>query len=161
MTLKVVPGWDEVAVSSFGEVAWLRRGKWVPATVYTDEYGYLRLDIWRQNQRTKLRVHQLVMLAFVGPPPAGQLVRHLDGNSKNNYLDNLCYGTHAQNTADAMAHGTFPLGEDRVQAKLTNAQAQEIRDRYVLGGITQSKLAAEYNVTQMVVSRIVRGKTYA
>jgi len=42
---------------------------------------------------------------------------------------------------------------------LTPAQAREIRNRHA-SGVTQSELAAEFEVTQQTVSNIVRGKTY-
>lgn len=34
------------------------------------------------------------------------VVRHLDGNTENNTLGNLSYGTAAENTADSIRHGT-------------------------------------------------------
>jgi hypothetical protein len=56
-------------------------------------------------------VHTLVAQAFLGPRPVGQEVRHLDGNSINNTLGNLAYGTHAENREDAIRHGTVcPYG---------------------------------------------------
>jgi hypothetical protein len=41
---------------------------------------------------------------FVAPRPPGAVVRHLDNNRANNRLENLCYGTHAENMADARAN---------------------------------------------------------
>jgi hypothetical protein len=53
-------------------------------------------------------VHRLVLLAFVGQPQPGQRVcRHLDGNPTNNRIENLRWGTHAENAADAIKHGTL------------------------------------------------------
>lgn len=51
------------------------------------------------------RVHQLVMEAFVGPRPEGQLIRHLDGDCTNNTLANLAYGTNSENQLDRVRHG--------------------------------------------------------
>ena len=53
-------------------------------------------------------VHVLVLSTFVGPRPDGMEVRHLDGNSLNNSLENLAWGTHKENTQDAFVHGSFP-----------------------------------------------------
>lgn len=44
-------------------------------------------------------VHQLVMLAFVGPCPDGCEVLHLDHNPANNGAANLRYGTRSENLA--------------------------------------------------------------
>jgi len=49
------------------------------------------------------RVHRLVATAFYGP--SNLLVRHLDGDPSNNRLENLRFGTHAENYADALRHG--------------------------------------------------------
>lgn len=54
--------------------------------------------------RTK-RVHRLVLAAFEGENPDMQ-VRHLDGDPQNNRIENLAYGTNAENMADSIEHGT-------------------------------------------------------
>jgi hypothetical protein len=51
-------------------------------------------------------VHSLVILAFVGPRPDGEQVRHLNGNPADNRLTNLAYGTQSQNQQDSLRHGT-------------------------------------------------------
>jgi hypothetical protein len=76
-------------------------------------------------------VHQLVALVFLGPPDAGQEVRHLDGNKKNNTVPNLRYGTRSQNQLDRIAHGTHGRGERNPMAKLTAQAVHEIRSRNV------------------------------
>jgi hypothetical protein len=52
-----------------------------------------------------------------------------------------------------------PKGEAHSNAKLTNAQAEEIRRKYKEGAY-QVPLAKEYGVSQQVISLIVRGKSY-
>lgn len=49
-------------------------------------------------------VHRLMMVAFVGPLPDGQIVRHLDGHPSNNVIGNLRYGTPVENMGDRWAH---------------------------------------------------------
>lgn len=51
------------------------------------------------------RVHRLVLLAFVGPRPAGLVSRHRDDVKTNNALTNLVYGTQAENNGDTVANG--------------------------------------------------------
>lgn len=51
-------------------------------------------------------------------------------------------------------------GADHANAKLTMAQVAEIRERYAASRISQEVLAAEYGVSQGVISGIVRGKSY-
>jgi hypothetical protein len=45
------------------------------------------------------------MLAFVGEPALDQMVCHYDGDHTNNILENLRYGTAADNMADTKRHG--------------------------------------------------------
>jgi len=57
----------------------------------------------------KISVHVLVAEAFHGPRPDGQEVRHLDGDSLNNCVDNLAWGTGSENTLDQVRHGRHHL----------------------------------------------------
>lgn len=70
-------------------------------------------------------------------------------------------GTMGDNQREAYARGLKKpfKGETHANAKLTNAQAAEIRQRWP--GTRQVDLAAEYGVSQVAISLIVRGKTYA
>lgn len=70
-------------------------------------------------------------------------------------------GTYGDNQIDAYAKGrrAQPQGEHHANAKLTYDQAAEIRKRYSEGE-KQVPLSKEYNVTQRVISLIVRGESY-
>ncbi len=57
------------------------------------------------KEYTKL-VHRGVLDTFVGPCPEGLWCRHLDGNAKNNRLENLCWDTPQNNQRDKLEHGT-------------------------------------------------------
>ena len=50
-------------------------------------------------------VHELMLLAFVGERPHKHAVcRHLNGNPLDNRLNNLRWGTRAENYADGVEH---------------------------------------------------------
>ena len=70
--------------------------------------------------------HVLVCLAFHGPRPPGQQVRHLDGDKTNNRASNLRWGTLRENKDDVIRHGVFK-GERHPKAKLTAAEVAAIR----------------------------------
>lgn len=57
--------------------------------------------------RKDFHVHSLVAKAFIGPKVKGLEVRHLNGISWDNRVENLAYGTSKCNTADAKLHGTM------------------------------------------------------
>lgn len=67
--------------------------------------AYLNVHLRNAEGRAVTRkVHRLVAEAFIGPLPPGQVVRHGLGGPSDNRLENLCYGTTAQNVADIALH---------------------------------------------------------
>ena len=64
------------------------------------DYIYLKTDLFKENERKTFRVHRLVLMAFKGMPDNGQVARHLDSNSINNYPENLEWGTQFENIQD-------------------------------------------------------------
>lgn len=70
---------------------------------------HLRVSITGADGKQRLRsVHSLVMAAWRGPRPPGSVIRHLDDDYRNNNLRNLRYGTHRENTMDAVRNGKHP-----------------------------------------------------
>lgn len=67
--------------------------------------GYPSVNLRKDGAGKTMRVHALVMLAFVGPRPEGQVTRHLNGNPLDNRLENLTYGTPTENNLDTVRHG--------------------------------------------------------
>lgn len=112
-----VPGWEGLyEVSDLGRVQSLPRlvktrgvglrtspGRILKPGTYND--GHKHVTFTRPGLRMTYQVHKLIMLAFVGPCPDGLQIRHLDGMPDNNRLDNLLYGTIAENAQDRIAHG--------------------------------------------------------
>ena len=70
-----------------------------------DGRGYMRVGLTRRNKKRNVRIHRLVLLAFVGPCLPKQEVRHLNGIKTDNRLENLQYGTKWENVQDILAHG--------------------------------------------------------
>lgn len=104
-------------------------------------------------------VHILVLTTFKGPKPIDLECRHLDGNSANNNLNNLEWGTRAQNIADKIKHGTLPFGEKVGGVKLTNAEVIAIREMRKTG-VSFQKIADRYNVCRTSVANICKNKTW-
>ena len=82
--------------------------------------GYLNVQLWNGGQFWSVGVHQLVLLAHVGPVPDGEEVRHKDGDRTRNVLANLEYGTHLANMRDRDAHGGTALNERNGKVKHSN-----------------------------------------
>lgn len=126
--------------------------------------GYPYVCIRQHNYK----IHRFVLNAFSGPCPPGLICRHLDGDPTNNRVDNLCWGTHKENSADRTRHGrnnsreNLPIeqhGTNNPRARFTEEQILEIRDLY-RSGISQQKIADQRNVAQTTISAIIRGQTW-
>ncbi|MCR4339256.1 MAG: HNH endonuclease [Gemmatimonadaceae bacterium] len=106
-------------------------------------------------------VHRLVAEAFLGKPKPGYVVNHIDGNKEHNLPENLEWVTPNENVAHAFRTGLNPTGNKHHKTKLSDAQVIEIRKAYTGSWGQQSKLAREYGVTQVLISKIVRGEIRA
>ena len=135
---KPIPGFSGYEVSTYGRVRTYRpangRGAFLnepreinPRTITGKPY--LRVTLTdNDGQQVTRRVHILVLETFIGPRPTQEHgTRHLDGNPKNNHLDNLLWGTAQENADDRLAHGTQVRGKKVGIAKLTEQQVQEIK----------------------------------
>lgn len=100
-------------VSDAGRVRSVRKAEPRHLRTYLRQRGYPYVVLHRDGERYDIALHRVVMTSFVGPRPVGLEIRHLDGDPMNAALSNLTYGTHLQNMADAMEHGTTGLGITR------------------------------------------------
>lgn len=166
---KDIPGWeDRYQVSNTGRVrskdmpcraahgsVAIRKGRELVLTPKGGRYLCVTLTA-PTGERKQCFVHDLVLLAFVGPKPGGMLVRHLDDNNKHNWLSNLVYGTHAENMADKAKHGKMK-GAKHPAAKLTPVAVRYIRASPATG----IALAEAFGVSPSQISAIRTRKTWA
>lgn len=123
-------------------------------------WAYPKVSLCRNPGRRRATVHELVLLAFVGPRPPGEECRHLDGCRANNHLSNLRWGTRLENAADKTRHGVMAKGSGHGMAKLTETEVREIRIRHAKGE-TQTALAEVFGLSRGHVSDLVNRKTWA
>lgn len=102
-------------------------------------------------------VHQVIWISvhgFFREKREGKYmaVRHKDGNYQNNRIENLYIGEHGM-------HDTKLQGEEVPGARLTNAQAEEIRNLYK-SGMAKSVIGRRYGVHYNLIWKIVNNKTY-
>lgn len=148
-------------ISNLGRVARIKNGerfvrKINTATVYPS-ICFLKREI--DKTQKSATVHSLVASAFLGPRPSGSIIRHLDGNRYNSKADNLAYGTPAENTIDAVKHGTYK--------RVNNGRAL-LNDRGVLAikmlithGVSLSEIARGLDISVSTVHAIKTGRNWA
>jgi hypothetical protein len=122
-----------------------------------DGYPYVGLNI--PGKRRFIRVHQLVLIAFIGPCPPGMEACHNDGDTSNCFLENLRWDTVANNTLDKYKHGSFLLGENAPRAKLNNEQVIKIREM-ASQGYGYRQLGRMFSVGHHNICCIVHKKTW-
>ena len=122
--------------------------------------GYSSITIHEGGINTTLLVHRLVLLAFVGPCPAGMEACHDPDPCRTNCkLENLRWGTRKSNSADRGKHGNEPRGEDRPNAVLTESIVREARTKYA-NGASVRELSIIYGVPRQTLSCAVRRRTW-
>lgn len=168
--LVAYPGYD---VSSFGRVRSYRYqcnlGTFAETprllTTFTQKRGgYVSLMLRLNGKSHNVRVHQLVLTAFVGPCPEGMEGCHFpDRDRTNNWVGNLRWDTPASNAADRKIHGTDKLnircGESSHFAKLDESKVREII-RLHKSGRSGYSLAKEYGVKCHSIYMIVKRRSW-
>jgi hypothetical protein len=110
-----VPGYEDYyEVSDLGRVrSWRMPPRsrvkiaQAPRVLKRNPGRYFTVVLCGDEGRRTWAVHQLVALAFFGPRPVGQEVRHLNGDATDCRVVNLVYGTHQENVRDAFQHGVM------------------------------------------------------
>jgi len=81
--------------------------------------GYLTLHMSARGKQKTAMIHQAVMAAFVGPPPAGYQVNHKNADKHDARLSNLEYVTPSENQlhADRLGRGAhrWKAGDPRLK----------------------------------------------
>jgi len=139
-----------------------RAGCWI-WQLRKNESGYGVMD---RHGRT-WRAHRISYFMFNKDAPLSALI-----NTERNTLvlhkcdmrecinpAHLFLGTDKINVNDAQRKGRFPVGERRVQAKLTNTQAREIK-QLLRDGFSQYTIAGIYSVSRSAILQIKRGKAW-
>lgn len=134
--------------------------------VQAQKSGYKRkmVMLCRGGTSHPKKVAHLVLEAFVGPMPDGMGSLHSDGDSLNNRLDNLRWGTQLENVLDSVRHGTktkppVRYGESHHATTLEEKDIYEIRNAPRTRGMT-FRLAEKFGVTDVTIGRIRDRKTW-
>lgn len=135
--------------STLGEIYSRITGKILQSSVYGPR-GHVGVHLGRTKRNA---VHRLVLLAHIGGPLEGQECRHLNGDPKDNRLENLTWGTAAENMADRVLHGTSNRGERNGMRKLTLEEVRLIKTSKE----PNETLAKKYNVLPAAIRRIKSG----
>ena len=149
-------------VSNFGRIKSFHKNNAKIITPKPDNHGYLRVVLCKNYKKKNRMVHVLVAQAFILNPEGKKQVNHIDGNKKNNRVENLEWLTPSENIAHAFDMGLRKSGCEHHMAKFTAEQIRDIRTNCVPGDseLGFKAFAKKYNVTPRVVQLVYYRKSY-
>ncbi len=131
------------------------KGRMVLQKLSRSDYAACGFSMFRNHYN--YLVHRFILETFIGPCPEGMECRHLDGVKMNNRIDNLLWGTKAENAADKVRHRTLIEGPAMYNAKLKAEDIPKIHALYETG-LTQKEVAEAFGMSG--VAGILRGENY-
>jgi hypothetical protein len=161
---KDVVGWEGFyKVSNNGKI--LSLAKNVRMKTHINGRGYECFLFTKNGKRINVRVHQVVAKAFLPNQNSYPEVNHVDGNKKNNLVENLEWCTRDYNLRHAVNNNLFKgrnSGEINGQSKLKKSQVRYIkkalREKPHYG--IQAELAKKFNVSPATIFCIKCGKAW-
>ena len=120
-----------------------------------DKDGYLEIGIRTENNKQRyFKIHQLVVLTYIGNPPSNMVdptVDHKDSNILNNHYTNLRWKERAANSSERK--GTLK-GELNHQVKLSDDDVEKIcmlltEKKYFLREIGEMFGVSKYTISNI------------
>lgn len=136
-------------ISNFNGDLGIRKGKKLKLSETND--GYYRNQLYKNGKRENFYIHRLVAKAFIPKVDGKFHINHIDGNPKNNRVENLEWCTPKENTAHAYQNGLMPYkysgdGEDIVSDYNSGKDMREIAKKYSIYHTTVKKILVENGV---------------
>jgi protein gp37 len=155
--VRPVPGYPGYTVSTLGEVFGKRNSANRPLSHDVGEQGHRRVSLYRADSPrggSRELVHRLVLTTFVRSPRNEEQACHRNGDSSDNRLSNLYWGSQAANWQDRLRHGN-----GRSWSKLTKSDVDAIKSR-AGNGESAYRIAKDYPVSDTQVRNILRGNQW-
>lgn len=136
-------------VSKFYTGYGIRKGKDLKLT--EDRNGYHRINLYKDGKSKQSFVHRLVAKAFIEKVKGKHHINHLDGNPKNNKVENLEWCTPKENTAHAYKNNLIPFkykgdGKDIVKDYENGLHMTEIAEKYEIYHTTVKNILIKNDV---------------
>lgn len=143
-------------VSSYGRLR--RNGKFL-STKTKSKYQFIGL--FKNGTRTAVYVHRLVAAEFLPNPPCCPTcgttfeVNHKDGNSHNNFAENLEYVTRKENLAHSKIKAAIGMA-----TKLTPEMVEKIKEKLLNTSLSSAEIGRQYGVTRSTICGIKKGRNW-
>lgn len=104
--MKPIAYFEQYAISESGNVFSLSSGK--ELTPIENPNGYLKVGLTNNSGQKQLSIHRLVAQHFIPNPYGFPQVNHINGDKKDNRVQNLEWVSAAENTNHALKTGLTP-----------------------------------------------------
>lgn len=125
---------------------------------YKGQYYIILQD--KNHEPKRYSIARLTLAMFKGLPPQNMKnpsVDHIDGDSLNNYYENLRWMEHYVNSSIRRNRG---IGEMNSRAILTQEDVMHICNMFVRGNCSISNIAKQYNVSDSAIRSIYERKNW-
>ena len=144
----------EYQVSDTGLVKTTQTGRILKPII--DQRGYERVCLFKMDRTRRFKVHRLVAQAFIPNPSHLPQVNHIDGNKRNNEVNNLEWSTNADNMKHAKING-LRAGHER----FCKSRSKRVIATHIATGekiVFDSILAAKKGIGTQHVQEVLQGK---
>ena len=154
---KTITNFENYEVSNYGRI----RRKYLKGYRYRKpviQLGYNTVTFSIGKDFKKFQVHRIVAYEFLCNKENKRCVNHKNGIKTDNRTENLEWCTHSENEK----HSFDKLGKITngiIRRKILLKDVQIIKDLYKYG-LSQRKIAKQYNVSSSTISLLINNKTY-
>lgn len=143
-------------INNCGEIRNVRTNKKIKP--FLNKYGYLQVTLCK-NKKTKLfRVHRLVSLCFLPKVKGKELINHINGNKKDNRVENLEWCNASENIKHAYENKLQEplIGKDNILSKVT--YQYDINHNLIKVWESIGCISRELNIKKQYISACCLGK---
>lgn len=128
--MRRIEGWEDYSITEDGRIWSHHIEKFLK--LQTSPFGYLKIILYKNGKQKNYLVHRLVALTFIPNPDNKSEVNHIDGNKKNNKIENLEWVTSSENQIHSFTNNLQKVskGEAHWNSKLTKEDVLYIRNNY-------------------------------
>lgn len=148
---KKIKSTENYYITSRGRIyrKWKYAG-FVELKTFPNHKGYARVNIKIGDKYKQVFVHRLVVNAFLGEVKEGCAVNHMDGDKKNNALENLEITTHSENNI----HSAYVLNN-----QVKKVLKLDVNDLKIISSYPSITKAAELNkISEQLIGKVCLGK---